>query len=235
MAEPRLISFEGIDGCGKSTQIKKLESYLIERCQKVIIATEPGSTSYGGAFRMLLKRPEIAIQGLNYSFKDENDFSQLPLETKRNPLTELLMFIGARIEYVDKIIIPNMLKGNTVLSDRFYDSTIAYQGGGRFQFDPEKMDLIKLLNRIAVRGQVPVKTFYIDIDHTVMIERLEAQQRSKDFIEKSEEEFFKFTIEAYRRIAREEPERVVMIDGRKSIDDIFNENIKPVVDKLYSF
>src|SRR3989344_78955 len=234
MKETRFITFEGIDGCGKTTQLKKVESYLKERGINTFVGHEPGDTSYGGAFRMMLKRPEIAFKSLNEGFKHEDDFPQLPSTTKRNPLTELCMFIGARSEYVNQIVIPNLLKGTTVLSDRFLDSTPAYQGGGKYKFEPNKMALIKLLNQEAVGTCMPDRTYYFDINYETMIKRAEQANKPLDFIERSGKEFFQFTGEAYRRIANQEPERVKLLDGKKSIEDIFKE-VGEDIDKLYSF
>ncbi len=214
MSSRKLFTFEGIDGCGKTTQAKTVQKYLRDKNIDNILIREPGGTILGEEIRSLL---------LDVKRKyNEN-------ETKICSEAEMLLFLTSRAEIVEEILIPSLKNGRAVLLDRFIDSTRAYQGGGRYKSSPEKIDLINRVNYFATQGIVPLKTFYFDMDYETMLSRTKRHDR----MESSGKEFFERVIQEYRTIAKEEPDRVVLIDGAKSEAIIFNEDILPVVNNIY--
>ena len=180
------ITFEGIDGSGKSTQINLLADYIRSLNLDVVILREPGGTALSEAIR------ELLLNSLHHV----------------NPLTELLLFEAARSELVEKIIKPSLEAGKVVICDRFFDSTTAYQGYGR------GLDLneINLLNKLASGNLAPDLTFYLDIDYNIAVER--SNDRKPDKIENSGDHFFEKVISGFRKIAEENKERFIVIDAR---------------------
>jgi len=233
MTQAHFIAFEGIDCCGKTTQIGRLEKYLKENNIEVVTGKEPGSTGVGGALRRILKEPGISYKALNEAFADNPDFPPIPMhEQGRTSEAETLMFIAARAEYFEKIVKPTLEKGISFFSDRGPDSTTAYQGGGRYKGDPEKIAFIQQLNDFATQGFKPTITFLLDIPYHVMLQRIGSAR--KDFMEKQGPEFFKYTRQVYIQLAEDDPKRYVLINGEKTIDDIIKNDIKPVAKELYN-
>ena len=152
-----LINFEGIDGCGKSTQIHLLKQYLEERGKKVQVYREPGGTSIAEEIRLILLDSKYEISAVS----------------------ELLLFSAARAQLVQDKIIPALERGITVILDRFYDSTTAYQGYGRSVLP---IDEIILLNKMASHGLVPEITFYLRISQELALQRRKerAQEEQRD-------------------------------------------------------
>ena len=224
------ISFEGIDNCGKTTQIKKLKEYLEKNNHKVFVAREPGSTAVGGALRRILKYPKETFEALNKTFKEHQDFELLPIDQKRTGESEMFMFLASRAEFMEHIVNPHLEKGYVVIADRLADSTRAYQGGGRFKGDKKFIDFINKANDVALKEVWPNKTFLLDISYETMLKRM--KNNKPDFIESLGKDFFKRTIEEYHKIAKEDPKRFIKINGEKSADDIFNNNILPIIKKL---
>lgn len=187
-----LISFEGIDGCGKSTQIDKLKSYLDHKSINYHIYREPGGTEISEKIRSLL----------------------LHESTEMDPVTELLLFSAARSQLISEKIIPHLRKNEIVILDRFFDSTTAYQGYGR-EFG--EIEQIRALNKIATKETVPDITFYLRIVPKKAAER--TIQTDKDRMENSGVEFFNKVVDGYDKIASEQ-ERFVIIDADQSVDEI---------------
>ncbi|MFH1917202.1 MAG: dTMP kinase [Nanoarchaeota archaeon] len=212
------LSFEGIEACGKDTQIKRSQQYLQENSIEVVVSREPGGTSLGEAERKLLLHPEEAYSAL-----------ALPFET-RAETSEVFLYLTARAEFFSKIVQPRLLEGGLVIANRFADSTTAYQGGGRFHSDPMMLAKINQLNDFAIRGRWPDMTFYLQIDYETMIAR--SVDKKLDFMERLGRQFFEQTIAAYDTIGREHPHRVVVIDGKKERDRIFQEDIRPRLDRI---
>ena len=228
---PKFISFEGIDYCGKSTQIKKLEEFLNERDIPNFVGIEPGSTALGGTLRRVLKRPDYVYALMNEGFKDDPNFPEIPLEQKRTNEAETLLFLAARAEFVEHIVEPKIKDNISVLADRFIDSTVAYQGGGRWESDREIVALINKLNNFVTRGRIPDLTFLLSIDYATMIERSEGKR--KDYMESLGPRFYNGVIIQYGNIADRNPERIVKIDGKQNPEKIFESEILPRVKKLY--
>ena len=185
------ITFEGADGCGKTTQIELLDKYLQEKGFKTLVTREPGAKGLGEKLREIL---------LNY-------------DGEVSPNCESFLFLADRAQHVDCVIKPALKKGIIVLCDRHTDSTVAYQGYGR-QLDIEQ---IKNLNKIAVNGLKPDLTIVFDIDIETSMQRV---GKTKDRMESAGTEFFNRVRNGYLAIANEEPNRVKVINSADSIENI---------------
>ena len=194
MSKGLFITFEGTDGCGKTTQIELLKKYFEEKGKIVILTREPGAKGLGTKLREIL---------LNY----DGDVS---------PNCESFLFLADRAQHIDTIIKPAIERGEIVLCDRHTDSTVAYQGYGR-QLDLEQ---IYMLNKIATSGLKPNMTFVFDIDIETAQQRVGAQ---KDRMESAGIEFFKRVRQGYLEIAKQEPDRVKVLDGTDKIENIHSE------------
>ncbi len=192
-----LITFEGIDGCGKSTQIELLKNYFIDKGIPFSFFREPGGTEISERIRSLLLH-----------------------ETKEmDPVTELLLFSAARSQLINEKILPLLKKNQMVILDRFYDSTTAYQGYGR-----ESADLasIQTLNRMATHNTKPDLTFYLKIQPEAAARR--TSKNEKDRMENSGTGFFKKVVDGYDTLAKQE-KRFHIINAEMSPDQIHSEII----------
>jgi dTMP kinase len=187
---PRLpfITFEGTEGCGKSTQVQQLAARLEQSKTPFLITREPGGTPIGETIRDLL---QFAPQG-----------------TGMTPTTELLLFEASRSQLVREVIEPALARGVCVISDRFFDSTTVYQGAAR------KLDraTVAQLNAIAVGECRPDLTFVLDVDEVTAQLRMQ-KPRKPDRMEQEPAEFYARVREAYRELAVTEPKRIVLLDG----------------------
>lgn len=199
-----LITFEGIDFSGKTTQIDLLYKRLINLGKKVLILREPGGTAIGEKIRNTLLSKDNFIY----------------------PLSELFLFEASRYELVKKVIQPKLKDGFIILCDRFFDSTTAYQGYGRGL----PLAFVKECNRFASDSTYPNITFYLDISTNEVIER--SKNFELDRFEGEKVEFIERVIEGYKKIAKENPERIVLIDGTKSIEDIHKNIFEIVIKKM---
>lgn len=191
------ITFEGADGCGKTTQINLLDEYLIAKKIPSILTREPGSRGLGTKLREIL---------LNY-------------EGEIASTAESFLFLADRAQHIEKIIKPAIEEGKIILCDRHTDSTLAYQGYGR-GLDIEE---IKYLNNIATGGLKPDLTIVFDIDVQTSLKRVGI---NKDRMEASGLEFFNKVRNGYLEIAKQEPERVKVINASDSIESIHKQIIK---------
>ena len=181
-----LVTFEGGEGCGKSTQSQLFGQFLNQENMNYLLAREPGGTPFSEYVRMIVK---------DETFKD------------KSLLSELLLFEAARADIVEKIIKPTLTSGGVMILDRFYDSTLAYQGYGR-QMDK---DIVKELNKIASNGIKPDLTFYLRITPEDAFRRKAGEKL--DAIEQSGLDFHKRVMEGFEDIAKEEKDRYVIIDA----------------------
>ena len=193
------ITFEGADGCGKTTQIELLNKYLQENGFKTLVTREPGAKGLGAKLREIL---------LNYN-------------GEVSPNCESFLFLADRAQHVDCVIKPALNDGVIVLCDRHTDSTVAYQGYGR-QLDIEQ---IKKLNEIAVNGLKPDMTIVFDIDIETSMQRV---GKTKDRMESAGMDFFNRVRNGYLAIAKEEPNRVKVINSADTIEEIHNQVVKLV-------
>ncbi len=189
------ITFEGIDGCGKSTQLSLAARSLRERGLDVVVTREPGGTPIAEKIREILISPE------NSEMVNE---------------CELLLYLAARAQHVHQTIIPALEEGKIILCDRFQEATFAYQGFGR----SFSLKLLKDLNAFATGSLNPDCTLIFDISEQVSRIRLEAINKGKDRLEQNGIEFFKRIRNGYHELAKAEPSRIVLIDGERSISEV---------------
>jgi dTMP kinase len=207
----QLITFEGSEGCGKTTQITMLAQRLEGMGKKVVITREPGGTLIGEKIRALLQDP--ANTG------------------EITPITELLLFSAARAELVEQLIKPALERGEIVICDRFFDSTFVYQGIAR----SVDLKVIDQLKAIAVGSLKPDLTLLLDLDPEAGIKRAgERQSGTLDRIEAESLEFFKSVRQAYLDLALSEPDRFTVIDGELSVAEIEAIVGSTVQDKLFN-
>ena len=205
------ITFEGVEGSGKTTQIQRLKKYLTQKGIPCKVTREPGGCPIGEKVRKILLNPD---------------------HREMVPLSELLLYEAARAQHVKEVIEPFLKKGGVVLCDRFSDATIAYQGYGR------KIDLrwIERLNHFSSRGIKPDVTFLLDCPSDVGLKR--ALKRNRTLKQEKEERFEKEKIQFHQRVrkgylalAKKKPRRVKVVDTRQGEDNVFNKILK-TVDKL---
>lgn len=192
----RFITLEGTDGSGKSTQMRLLAERLRDRGRRVVETQEPGGTDIGKQIR------EILLDGRNGALC---------------PVAEMLLYFAARAQNFDEIIMPAWRDGAIVLSDRFTDSTLAYQGSGR-ELGP---GVVMQLHDIACHGLQPDLTIYLDIDVETSLQRAASRNgRKGDRMEEQSSEFFERVHKAYRDLAAGNPERIRVVDGRGSLSEV---------------
>jgi dTMP kinase len=233
MATGKLISFEGIECSGKDTQIALLAKYLRQHNIDFSLEHEPGGTLYGEALRAILKHPELVLPAIYKAISGHSDFKHARLSDNpdydRTPECELFLFAAARAEFSNKII-DLILDGTNVIVNRFSDSTTAYQGGGHRL----STSAIITINNMATDNLWPKLTLLIDIPVKTMLERMAKQSKEKNafFEQRYDRNFFERVRNEYLEIARLNPERVKVIDGTKSIKEVF-EQIRHYVDELF--
>lgn len=201
------ITFEGIDASGKTTQIKLLEKYLLENNFKLIVVREPGGTKLSEEIRNILLSKE------NFQMVKE---------------CEIFLFSASRAQLVREVIIPKLNEGYIVLSDRFHDSTTAYQGVGR----NINLEDVYAIHRIAIDDCIPDLTFFIDITFEESIRRKKISNLSPDRIESMGKDFFERVREGFLQIQKREPNRFKIIDGIGSPDEIHKKIVQLFNDKL---
>lgn len=204
MKKGLFITFEGADGCGKTTQMKLLAKYLEKQGHDVLLTREPGGKGLGEKVREIL---------LNY-------------DGEVSDRCESFLFLADRAQNIDIIVNPAVEAGKIVLCDRHTDSTVAYQGYGRGL----DLDRINLLNSIAVNGRRPDLTFVFDIDTETSMQRV---GKEKDRMESAGIEFHNRVREGYLKIAQQEPERIIVIDASKSIEEIHEKVLNQIAKKFF--
>ena len=191
------ITFEGTEGCGKSTQINALAARLQHQGQQVLQTREPGGTPLGEAVRNLLQHDEAGA-GMS-------------------PEAELLLFTASRAQLTRERILPAIAKGEIVLCDRFMDSTTVYQGVAR-QIDSQA---VATINRFAVGEARPDLTILIDLSPEIGMARVHARGDGQlDRIEQEAIEFFQAVRAGYLKLAESEPERFLVLDGSASVETL---------------
>jgi dTMP kinase len=193
------ISFEGIEGSGKSTQVKALAKHLRAKGHKVIETAEPGGTMIGNKIRALLLEPENHM----------------------DPMAELLLYYSSRAQHVREIIYPAILDNSIVITDRFIDSTVAYQGYARGL----DLELINKLNEIVVPDMKPSITFLLDMDVEEGLRRNRRAQK-EDRFELETVEFHNHVRKGFHQIAAEEPERIKIVDASVSAEEVSSKVIE---------
>ncbi len=190
------VTFEGIEGSGKTTQIWRLSGYLKNRGIRHRVTREPGGTPLADDIRALLLAP-----------RDE----------RVHPETELLLYEAARAQHVRAVILPALASGTALLCDRFYDATTAYQGFARGL----PRDAIERLNVFASGGLVPDLTFVIDLPPEEGFARVHGRGMLIDRMEAESMAFHRAVRDGYLRLADSHPDRIVGIDGSLPVDEVF--------------
>ncbi len=196
------ITIEGLDGSGKSTQIPRIKSFLEEKGYEVLLTREPGGTIIGEKIRQILLD------------RDHKEISAV---------TEALLYAASRAQHVEQVIMPALKEGKAVLSDRFVDSSIAYQGKGRGLGFKAIVDI----NEFAVCGLKPDITILLDIDPEVGLDRVKAA-KGADRLEQEKLDFHRKVYEGYKDLADMYSDRIKVIDANKTIEEISRE----IKDKL---
>lgn len=204
----RFVTFEGGEGCGKSTQVKRLAEHLRSKGVEVVLTREPGGTRLAELIRGLLK--------------DERE--DPPCDR-----SELLLFLAARAQLVRNVIVPALDSGKWVLSDRFSDSTFAYQGYGRGL----PLDSLRLMNCFACEGLKPDLTLLLDVRPDVAAARMRrreaATNTSADRIELAGDDFHSRLRAGFLELANAEPDRMKVIDANGSPDEVWAQILQNMV------
>jgi dTMP kinase len=196
----KFITFEGLDGCGKSTHVERLAAVLRAEGLEVLMTREPGGTAIGERIRAVLL--DSRTSGLS-------------------PRAELALMFAARAQHLDELILPALKAGQWVLCDRFTDSSEAYQGGGR----ELGSDAVLALHRVLCRGVQPDFTILLDTDPEASLARARRRNQARpgeqdeNRFEQENRAFFQRVHNKYLEIARREPQRVVVVDARGSVEE----------------
>ncbi|PJM75777.1 dTMP kinase [Bifidobacterium simiarum] len=200
------VSFEGVDGVGKTTQVERLRQYLESRGRTVLVTREPGGTPLGATLRRLLLR-NVA--------EDAADIA---------PRAEALIFAADRAQHVAETIRPALARGEVVITDRYLDSSLAYQAGGRELTAKEIRDL----SMWATNGLLPARTYLLDMDPAASHARL---QHDEDRMESAGDDFQNRTRRAFLDLAADEPDRFRVIDAAQTVETVW-ERIREDIDRL---
>ncbi|MEM0951051.1 MAG: dTMP kinase [Cyanobacteria bacterium P01_H01_bin.74] len=198
------ITFEGIDGCGKSTQLALCAETLSEKygSESVITTRNPGGTEFGKAVRNIL----------------------LHSTHKVPPLSELFLFLADRAEHLETLLKPALEAGKIVLCDRYFDSTLVYQGHGRGL----DLEVVTQLNAIATQYTQPDCTFLFDADPSALQDRLIARGKASDRMEKETQAFRDALRNGFLSQAKQYPARIKVLDALESIEDTHQQVIKAI-------
>lgn len=187
------ISFEGIEGSGKSTLMAVVERTLRAEGHDVLLAREPGGTPLGDAVRQIFLQPGLSV----------------------NPLAEMLLINASRSQLVLDVIRPALERGAVVLCDRYVHSTLAYQGYGRGL----SLELVRMVCDAATRGLMPELTLLVDISPETSRHRVSSRGNGHDRLEREADEFHRRVREGYLDIAKHDP-RVVLLDGERAPEEV---------------
>lgn len=203
MQRGKFISFEGSEGCGKSTQIRRFVDWLRSSGREVLVTREPGGTAAGEKIRHLLQHDSDG-EGLT-------------------PESELLLFAASRAQLVREVILPALDRGVWVVADRFLDSTTIYQGVGR-GLDREA---VQRINAFAVGAALPDLTFLLDLDAATGHARAVAASGDQhDRMESQPLAFFEKVRRGYLELAAAEPSRIAVIDAGQGIEEVFADLVR---------
>lgn len=202
------ISFEGVDGAGKTTQVARLRAYCERIGREVVVTREPGGTGLGRAIRRLLLQPDDAE----------------PIAIA--PHAEALLFAADRAQHVAELIRPALSRGAVVITDRYLDSSLAYQAGGRELTGDE----IRSLSLWATNGLLPARTYLLDMDPRDSHRRL---THAADRMESAGDGFQIRTRRAFLDLAAAEPDRFHVVDAAQSIDEVWSD-IRADADRLFA-
>jgi dTMP kinase len=209
----RFITFEGIEGTGKTTQIDRLARRLREGGAEVVVTREPGGTALGRELRALLLQP-----------------SSEPM----SPLAELLLYVADRAQHLTEVVEPALARGAVVLCDRYKEATLAYQGYGRAL----GTDRVHALHRHAPLDRVPDRTVVLELDPAEAVARATRRNDEQDLtategrFEQERLAFHRRVREGYRALAAAEPDRIRIVDSRGDVDEVERRVLDAVRDLL---
>lgn len=202
----KFITFEGCDFCGKSTQIQLLKEYFKTNNKKTFLTREPGGTDIAEKIRKLI-----------LSSKEITD-----------PLTEYLLIAAARKDHVDNLIKKKIQQGYYVLSDRFYDSSICYQG----YYKNLDINVLNTIKELTIGKFEPDLTFLIDIPEEEIEKRMTIKRSGNNIYDKKPKDFYRIIRSGYLKIAHNNPDRIFIIDGNKKIENVNAQIIKIIREKI---
>ena len=200
MKKGYFISFEGVDGSGKSTQIMCLKEYLEKKGFEVLLTREPGGTEIGEKIRRIILDPE---------------------NMEMSAMTEAMLYAASRAQHVEEVIKPAIESGNVVICDRFVDSSIAYQGFGR-----GLGECVEIINRYAAGECMPDVTFLLKVKPVISGDRI--RNRKLDRIEQETSEFHQAVYNGYEKLENDFPDRIIAVDAARSIEEICSDIINHV-------
>jgi dTMP kinase len=206
VARGRLITIEGLDGAGKTTQARRLAEELESRRIPVRLLREPGGVEVSERIRSLVQDPALVV----------------------TPRAEALLYAAARAQLVEELLEPLLAAGNWVILDRFVDSSLAYQGAGR---DLGLAD-VAAINRFATGALAPDRTILLDVDPDVGRARQADRGQAPDRLEREAEAFFAAVAEGYRELAVAEPDRFRVVDGGGDTDEVAAQVVAAIADLL---
>ena len=220
MSDGLFISFEGVDGAGKTTQVQRAHDYLQECGLRSQVTREPGGTPVGLTIRELVLHglaafPSVAVTGGTDVVDASDDLA---------PRTEALLYAADRAEHVAQVVRPALERGDIVLCDRYLDSSVAYQAGGR----DLSADVIRRLSLWASQGLLPRRTYLLDADPSQSKSRL---NHEPDRLESAGDDFQQHVRQAFLQLAHNEPDRFLVIDATQPIDQVW-QIIQDDLDKL---
>ena len=209
MQSGKLITFEGLDGCGKSTQLEKATTWLTMKGCEVLKTQQPGGTRIGKQIRNILLNPE---------------------HNELHPESELLLYLSDRIQHLTEIILPAKAEGKIVLCDRFHDSTVAYQGFGRGL----NLENIESIITYSIKPYSPDLTFLITISPGTIVDRLDQRKEhsAKDRIDIESNNFFARVAKGYQKLATADAGRFVCLDGEQEIEVIHQKIISELKNRF---
>ena len=196
------ITFEGGDGAGKTTQIEKLRGWLERQGHTVVVTREPGGTDIGVELRNIVLHHRGFLA----------------------PRAEAMLYAADRAHHIHTVVRPALERGEVVVQDRYFDSSVAYQGAGRVLSEDEVRDL----SLWATESLMPQLTVVLDIPSDIARQRRDSDNRVFDRLEAEADDFHERVRQAYHRLADAEPDRFLMIDGQRPIDDIHAEVVSRV-------
>ena len=220
MSDGLFISFEGVDGAGKTTQVQRAHNYLQECGLRSLVTREPGGTPVGLTIRELVLHglaafPSVAVTEGTDVVDASDDLA---------PRTEALLYAADRAEHVAQVVRPALERGDIVLCDRYLDSSVAYQAGGR----DLSADVIRRLSLWASQGLLPKRTYLLDADPSQSKSRL---NHEPDRLESAGDDFQQHVRQAFLQLAHNEPDRFLVIDATQPIDQVW-QIIQDDLDKL---
>lgn len=205
-----LISFEGLEGCGKSTQIELLRKALESRGYDVLVSREPGGTALAEKLRHIL------------------------LESKEHmsSKTELLLLLAGRCDHLENVILPSLQSGRIVILDRFIDASLAYQGFGR---DMGLAFIQQMHELLGLWAYLPQRTFLLEMPLDLSQKRVLERGQECDRIEKENRTFFQKVQKGYAECVKNDPERYYVIDGNHSVQNIHHDILERLLKDFYEY